>query len=289
MTKRSSGACRVDAVGDALQVVVEPPELQRAVIESRLRPEVAVHVVDSFVRTRIHHHVMQRRLRQPAHHRVVPDRSPRIVVPARDAEHRHLDPIEPPFDAQPAPVSIVFLVIEPVVPELRTRTARLFRRLDDGQVIERLHLVHVADVRHRVLHRRQAEPRDDGGGEDHVDVGHDAQRVGGGDGRGDRREVRGLRDRGVPGVESGVGAADHPDLAVAARQRRRPFDGVVPVLLLHRVHVEHAAGAAAAAHVLLHVDVAARRPELAVGFVDAQIRRALEDDAEGAVADRPAT
>ena len=208
-------------------------------------------------------------------------------MPAGDAEHRHLDSIEPPLDAQSAPVGIVFLVIEPVVPVLRTSTARLFRRLDDGQVIEGLHLVDVADVRHRVLHRRQAEPRDDGGRENHVDVGHDAQRVGGGHSRGNCDEMRRMRDRGVPRVESRVGGADDSNLSVAARQRRRPFDGVVSVLLLHGVHVEHTARTAAAANILLHIDVASRRPELAVRLVGSQIRRALEDDPEGTVADWP--
>ncbi len=230
---------------------------------------------------------MQRRRGQPAHNRIVSDRSPRIVVPAGDAEYRHRDSIEPPLDAQPAPVDIVLLVIEPVVPILRTSTARLLRLLDDGQVIEGLDLADVADVRHRVLHRCQAEPRDDGGREDHVDVGDNAQRVGGGHGRGNRGEVRRMSDRGVPRVEPRVGGADDSNPSVAARQRRRPLDGVVSVLLLHGVHVEHTARTAAAANVLLHIDVASRRPELAVRFVGSQIRRALEDDAEGTVACRP--
>lgn len=99
------------------------------------RSEVAVHVVDLFVRALIHHHLMQQRPGQPAHHRIVPDRSPRFVVPAGDAEYRYRDSIEPPLDAQPAPVVVVFLVIEPVVPVLRTPTPRLLRLLDDRQVM----------------------------------------------------------------------------------------------------------------------------------------------------------
>ena len=49
---------RIHAVVEPFDEVVEPPELQRATVDSRLRPELAVHVVDPFVRARIHHHVM---------------------------------------------------------------------------------------------------------------------------------------------------------------------------------------------------------------------------------------
>jgi hypothetical protein len=47
------------------------------------------------------------------------------------------------------------------------------------------------------------------------------------------------------------------------RNGRCPPRRVVPVLLLHGVHVEPSAGPAVTAHILLHVDVATRRRELA--------------------------
>jgi hypothetical protein len=101
----------------------------------------------------------------------------------------------------------------------------------------------------------------------------------------DGRQVWRLRDGGVPRVETRIGTSHHADLAVAAWEIRRPLHGIVAVRLLHGVHVEHAAGAPAAAHVLLHVDVAARGPELPRHRVCPQVRRALHDDAEGSVAD----
>src|ERR1051325_4980189 len=92
--------------------------------------------------------------------------------------------------------------------------------------------------------------------------------------------MRRRRNCGIPRVEYWIGSANHPNFAVAARQLCGPFDGVVSVLFLHRVHVEDPAGPTAATLVLLHIDEAARGPELTVGFINAQVRCAFEDDAE---------
>ena len=88
-------------------------------VDAPLRPEVAVDVVDALVRAGIHDHALQGTARERVHRRIIADGPARIVVPAGDAEDRHLHPVQAALDAQRAPVVILLLVIEPVVPELR--------------------------------------------------------------------------------------------------------------------------------------------------------------------------
>ena len=217
----------VDAVVQPPQVMIEPPQLKQCVnravpaarsCRSRSRcpcapPDPSRHAgADAS---------------EASHRRVVPNGSPCIVVPPGNAENWHVHSIETALDRQRAPVRVVLLMVEPVVPELRARATGELRTLDDRQVIECADLIHVADVRQRFLDARETEPRDDRRREDHVDVRHDAQRVGRGHTRRDGGQVWRLRDGGVPGIETRIGSANHTDLAVAARQMRCPLHGVV--------------------------------------------------------------
>ena len=53
------GRLPIHAVVDALEVVVEPAELQHARVDARLRAEAAVHVVDALVRAGIHEEALE--------------------------------------------------------------------------------------------------------------------------------------------------------------------------------------------------------------------------------------
>ena len=74
--------------------------------------------------------------------------------------------------------------------------------------------------------------------------------------RGDGHEVRRLLDRRLPLRQSDVGAADHADLAVRPRLRRRPLHRVVAVRRLLPHGVELALRAVAPARVLVEGRVA---------------------------------
>ena len=213
------GGLPVHAVVHALQIVIEPAELQRPVVDAGLRTEVAVHVVDALVGPRVHDHSLKGWVRQGVHSGEVPHVAPCVVVPAGDAQDWNLDSTQACLDGEFAPIGVERWVIEPVVPKLRPRAPCVLGCVDDRQMIECLHQGHVAHVREGLLHGRVAEPRHDGGREDHVDVGHQARGVSGGHHRRDGGEVRRRRDGGVPRIQPGVRAADHAYLAVAPGQR----------------------------------------------------------------------
>ena len=72
----------VDAVVPAEQIVIEPAQLEIAVLVSRLRPVVTGHVIHALVRVHSHHQ-MPRRVVLRLEQRVgVIERAARVIVPA---------------------------------------------------------------------------------------------------------------------------------------------------------------------------------------------------------------